>query len=89
MIRQANHVFGPAGLLEQDDGENWSQSTRSARGVASRKLGQHIPMGLGRDQAVAAPRAAAFIEGVDRTSTASAGSTAHGPSGWRPATGRS
>ena len=29
-------MFGPAGLLEQDDGENWSQSTRAARGVASR-----------------------------------------------------
>lgn len=64
MIRQANHVFGPAGLLEQDDGENWSQSTRSARGVASRGLGQAIQMGLGRDEAVASAGGASVIEGL-------------------------
>lgn len=27
------HLFGPAGMLEQDDGENWSQSTRASRGA--------------------------------------------------------
>jgi len=64
MIRQANHVFGPAGLLEQDDGENWSQSTRSSRGVASRELGQHIQMGLGRDQASESGDGGRVIEGL-------------------------
>jgi 3-phenylpropionate/trans-cinnamate dioxygenase alpha subunit len=64
MIRQANHVFGPAGLLEQDDGENWSQSTRSARGVASRALGQTLQMGLGRDQAKATGGGGSVIEGL-------------------------
>ncbi len=64
MIRQANHVFGPAGLLEQDDGENWSQSTRSARGVASRALGQHIQMGLGHDEAIATNEGEHYIEGL-------------------------
>jgi phenylpropionate dioxygenase-like ring-hydroxylating dioxygenase large terminal subunit len=49
MVRSATHVFGPAGLLEQDDGENWSQSTRSSRGSMSRKLGHHIQMGVGKD----------------------------------------
>jgi phenylpropionate dioxygenase-like ring-hydroxylating dioxygenase large terminal subunit len=53
MIGMATHLFGPAGLLEQDDGENWSQSTRSARGVASRKLGQHLAMGLGHGETTA------------------------------------
>jgi phenylpropionate dioxygenase-like ring-hydroxylating dioxygenase large terminal subunit len=48
--RMAVHLFGPAGLLEQDDGENWSQSTRSAQGLASRALGQTIQMGLGQDE---------------------------------------
>ncbi|MGE0057434.1 MAG: SRPBCC family protein [Dehalococcoidia bacterium] len=33
----ANHTFGPAGMLEQDDGENWGQSTRAMRGVISRQ----------------------------------------------------
>ena len=49
IIRQSIHVFGPAGILEQDDGENWSQSTRSSRGFSSSKLGQTLVMGLGRD----------------------------------------
>src|SRR5262249_20306490 len=29
MVQQGTHIFGPAGLLEQDDGDNWTQSTRS------------------------------------------------------------
>jgi len=49
VLRAAIHFFGPAGLLEQDDGDNWSQSTRSARGVSSRRLGQNLSMGLGQD----------------------------------------
>ena len=62
MIAQANHIFGPAGILEQDDGENWSQSTRSARGVSSRGLGQYLGMGLGHDQAVAGEDGEHYIE---------------------------
>ena len=49
-VRMAIHLFGPAGLLEQDDGENWSQSTRASVGFSSRQLGQTLKMGLGRDQ---------------------------------------
>ena len=62
MISQANHVFGPAGILEQDDGENWSQSTRSARGFSSRRLGQHLSMGLGHDRAKAGDNGEHYIE---------------------------
>ncbi len=62
MIQQANHVFGPAGLLEQDDGENWSQSTRSARGVVGRTLGHRIQMGLGKDEAVAGADGESYID---------------------------
>ncbi|MBS0411500.1 MAG: Rieske 2Fe-2S domain-containing protein [Proteobacteria bacterium] len=51
MVRTATHLFGPAGLLEQDDGENWSQTTRAARGVTGRTLGQFLEMGLGQDEA--------------------------------------
>jgi phenylpropionate dioxygenase-like ring-hydroxylating dioxygenase large terminal subunit len=50
VIRQATHLFGPAGMLEQDDGENWSQSTRAASGYASRKVGAALKMGLGHDE---------------------------------------
>jgi ring hydroxylating enzyme beta subunit len=30
-----NHVFGPAGILEQEDGDNWAQSTVQAAGDSS------------------------------------------------------
>ena len=35
VVQAATHFFGPAGLLEQDDGENWSHSTRGAMGPAT------------------------------------------------------
>ena len=49
-VQLATHLFGPAGLLEQDDGENWSQSTRASRGQVSRTLGHTLQMGLGQDE---------------------------------------
>ncbi len=64
VVRNATHLFGPAGLLEQDDGENWSQSTRAARGVFSRSLGHTLQMGLGHDEAVAEPGGGAAIDGA-------------------------
>jgi len=60
--RMAVHLFGPAGLLEQDDGENWSQSTRSAQGLASRALGQTIQMRLGQDEVVLDNSGQRYIE---------------------------
>ena len=43
-----NHVFGPAGLWEQDDGENWDQSTRAMSGPIAQKHPLNFQMGLGR-----------------------------------------
>jgi hypothetical protein len=62
LVWQANHIFGPAGLLEQDDGENWSQSTRAARGVAGRTLGHNLLMGLGHDQVTAGGNGEHYVE---------------------------
>ncbi len=62
MIRTASHLFGPAGLLEQDDGENWSQSTRAARGVVGKGLGQTLQMGLGRDEVKTSAGGEHYIE---------------------------
>ncbi|WP_430420962.1 aromatic ring-hydroxylating oxygenase subunit alpha [Phenylobacterium sp.] len=64
IVRSMNHVFGPAGLLEQDDGENWSQSTRSARGFASRALGQNLQMGLGHDEVKVGAGGEHYIDGL-------------------------
>jgi hypothetical protein len=46
-IGMANHVFGPAGFLEQEDGENWAQSTMQTAGYRSRKMPHILKMNLG------------------------------------------
>jgi phenylpropionate dioxygenase-like ring-hydroxylating dioxygenase large terminal subunit len=46
----ATHLFGPAGFLEQDDGENWDQSTKATLGPAARRYPLHFAMGKGRDE---------------------------------------
>ncbi|GAA1865974.1 aromatic ring-hydroxylating dioxygenase subunit alpha [Pseudonocardia ailaonensis] len=46
------HSFGPAGFLEQEDGENWSQSTMQAGPGARRSIPQQLKMGLGRGKII-------------------------------------
>ena len=41
------HNFGPAGMLEQDDGENWGESTKGAHGVVTQRYPLHYGMSLG------------------------------------------
>ena len=60
----ANHTFGPAGLLEQDDGENWSHSTRGARGTVTRRRPIILSMGQGQDEVLADPSGQQRIETV-------------------------
>lgn len=48
----ANRIFGPAGVLEQDDGENWSQSTMQTYGVASKTIPNLLNMGLGKARVI-------------------------------------
>jgi phenylpropionate dioxygenase-like ring-hydroxylating dioxygenase large terminal subunit len=62
MIRMATHLFGPAGLLEQDDGENWSQSTRTSVGVSSRTLGHQLAMGVGKDTVIGGGNGEHYVE---------------------------
>src|SRR5262249_17997574 len=52
VIAGASHSFGPAGLLEQDDSENWAQSTVQTRGVGSRRIPQLLKMDLHRGNVV-------------------------------------
>jgi len=35
-------------MLEQEDGENWAQSTTQTQGLASRRIPQLLKMGTGR-----------------------------------------
>jgi 3-phenylpropionate/trans-cinnamate dioxygenase alpha subunit len=51
-IRRAHLLFGPAGLLEQDDGENWAQSTKQTAGLASRRIPHLLVMDLGHGRVI-------------------------------------
>lgn len=62
LVERANHTFGPAGLLEQDDGENWDQSTRQTRGVVARRYPLNFAMNLGRGEIVKPEGGAAHID---------------------------
>lgn len=42
--------FSPAGLFEQDDGENWIEVQRVLRGARARRQPFNLQMGLGNDQ---------------------------------------
>ena len=43
----ANRHFGPAGMFEQEDGENWDQSTYGAKGIVAQRNDLNYSMGLG------------------------------------------
>ncbi len=42
--------FGPSGTFEQDDMDNWGQSTKAARGAIARRYPANIQMGLGHEE---------------------------------------
>src|ERR1700733_7194618 len=52
-IRAANRHFGPAGMFEQDDGENWAQSTLGTESRAALPYDLNYAMGLGNGRFVA------------------------------------
>jgi phenylpropionate dioxygenase-like ring-hydroxylating dioxygenase large terminal subunit len=52
VVTLASRVFGPGGVLEQDDGENWAQATMQTRGVASRRVKHQLTMGLGQGRII-------------------------------------
>ncbi len=51
-LQWTKRFSGPAGLIEQDDSENWDQSTRGATGIVSRRFPLHYGMGLGHGEYV-------------------------------------
>lgn len=63
-IGGANHAFGPAGMLEQDDGENWDQSTRGTRGVIARRYPLNYQMNVGLGQVSRPEAGPSHIDGA-------------------------
>ena len=56
---------GPAGMFEQDDGENWGESTTGTRGVVSRRYPLHYGMNVGHGEIVEDETGPAHIDGSD------------------------
>lgn len=52
MIDMHNHVFGPAGILEQEDGENWAQSTQQSFGEKSSQIPNALRMNVGNGEII-------------------------------------
>lgn len=46
---QCMQSFGPSGMLEQDDMDNWRNASSAGRSVQGRKYRQDISMGVGHD----------------------------------------
>jgi phenylpropionate dioxygenase-like ring-hydroxylating dioxygenase large terminal subunit len=51
-VRASNRHFGPAGMFEQDDGENWDQSTLGARAPITRQHDLNYAMAVGKGQII-------------------------------------
>jgi hypothetical protein len=49
VIWEAPHHFGPSGIFEEDDGENWQQSTAATSGVIQRRYPLNYQMGMGNE----------------------------------------
>lgn len=62
-LRLVRTTFSPSGLLEQDDGENWSMCQDSLRGYVSRNLDANMRMGLGLPLDAAAPGPGRTMQG--------------------------
>src|SRR5262249_14055961 len=61
-IYQAQHQFGPAGLWEQDDGENWANSTRGAAGTVAQRHPLNYSMNIGRGEVIDEEDSPPYIE---------------------------
>jgi len=46
------HHFGPAGMFEEEDGENWDQSTRGTMGLVARRFPLNYSMNIGRGEVI-------------------------------------
>lgn len=63
-LARTNHTFGPGGFLEQDDGENWVQSTLATHGTFARRHPFNFTMNLGRGEIKQDNSGAHYIDGV-------------------------
>lgn len=51
-MQASNRHFGPGGVFEQDDGENWDQSTVGCETPFAQEYDLHYAMGMGRGEVI-------------------------------------
>ena len=62
VIGMATHLLGPGGVIEQDDGENWTQSTYGSRGVVARRYPLNYAMNVGRGEIQRTPTDVRYVD---------------------------
>ncbi len=65
LTQRALRHDGPAGAFEQDDGENWGESTKGSMGLVSRKYPLNYSMNVGKSEIVNDETGPAHIDGGD------------------------
>ena len=63
-VFSSNHRFGPAGFLEQEDGENWDQSTRSMHGPIVQRYPLNYQLDQGHAHVKRSERGIAYFDTV-------------------------
>ncbi|MGE0060347.1 MAG: SRPBCC family protein [Dehalococcoidia bacterium] len=63
LTKRALRHDGPAGVFEQDDGENWEQSTHGTKSLVARRYPLHYAQNLGRGEVVVDETGPAHIDG--------------------------
>jgi 3-phenylpropionate/trans-cinnamate dioxygenase alpha subunit len=62
LVRRQLRHDGPAGVFEQDDGENWGESTTGTKGKIIRKYPLNYAMNIGRGEIVRDEEGPSYIE---------------------------
>lgn len=62
VISLATRTFGPAGMLEQDDGENWEMSSAATRGLIARNYPLNYQMDADTTKLTVPEQGAAYID---------------------------
>jgi len=62
-VRSASQGNGPGGMFEQEDGENWAQSTVGTTGTHARKFPLNFAMDKGHNEVVSEEGGPPYIEG--------------------------
>jgi nitrite reductase/ring-hydroxylating ferredoxin subunit len=58
----STRAFGPAGMLEQEDGENWDQSSRATRGPIARRYPLNYQMNLRQGEPTITEQGVPYID---------------------------